>query len=506
MEHFTDPAGFPPCPAPFNMAEHVLTSGGAEADKTALMIVSATGVDRWDYGRLRGAVRGTATGLLQLGLVPGDRVLMRLGNTPDFPLAYLGALAAGLVPVPTAAALTEAEVAKMLPILKPAAVLRDPDVASAPTPVEVSLAALRAMRDLPPADWHQGDPNRLGYIIYTSGTSGMPSAVMHAHRAIWARRMMFDGWYGLRAQDRVLHAGAFNWTYTLGTGLMDPWTCGATAVIPEAGTDPAGIWQLLHDHEASIFAAAPGVYRQMLKQGAKPTLPHLRHGLSAGEKMADGVRSHWNNATGTAIYEAFGMSECSTFISGCPDHPATPGALGRAQTGRQVCLMSDDGPAETGLPGTIAIHKTDPGLMLGYLDAPDQTAARYRGDWFLTGDQAQMDADGQITYLGRNDDMMNAGGFRVSPLEVEAALATAPGITGIGVAEVTIKDGVSVIAAFYTALAPLDDQALDAYAKDKLARYKQPRLFQHVPELPMGANGKLLRRALRADYEGKKHA
>ena len=222
--------------------------------------------------------------------------------------------------------------------------------------------------------------------------------------------------------------------------------------------------------------------------------------------MADAVRGHWNAATGTAIYEAFGMSECSTFISGCPDHPATPGALGRAQPGRQVCLMGAEGPAQTGQPGTIAIHNSDPGLMLGYLDAPDQTAARYRGEWFLTGDQAQMDADGQITYLGRNDDMMNAGGFRVSPLEVEAALAGAPGITGIGVAEVTVKDGVSVIAAFYTAPAPLDDQALDAYAKDKLARYKQPRLFQHVPELPMGANGKLLRRALRADYEGKNNA
>lgn len=497
---------FPPCPAPFNMAEYVLTSGGAAADKTALMIVSGTDVEEWSYGRLRSAVRGTATGLLQLGLVPGDRVLMRLGNTPDFPLAYLGALAAGLVPVPTAAALTEAEVAKMLPMLKPAAVLRDPDVASAPAPLEVSLERLRAMRDLPPAAWHRGDPNRLGYIIYTSGTSGKPSAVMHAHRAIWARRMMFDGWYGLRAQDRLLHAGAFNWTYTLGTGLMDPWTCGATALIPEAGTAPSGLWQLLQDHDATIFAAAPGVYRQMLKSDHAPALRHLRHGLSAGEKMADGVRGHWNAATGTAIYEAFGMSECSTFISGCPDHPASPGALGWAQPGRRVCLMGPEGPVERGQPGTIAIHHSDPGLMLGYLDAPDQTASRYRGDWFLTGDQAQMDADGQITYLGRNDDMMNAGGFRVSPLEVEAALAAAPGITGIGVVEVTIKEGVSVIAAFYTAPAPLDHQALDQYAKDNLARYKQPRLYQHVPELPMGANGKLLRRALRADYEGKNNA
>ena len=365
MDHSADTDRYPPCPAPFNMAEYVLTSGGATADKTALKIVSGMEVEEWSYGRLRSAVRGTATGLLQLGLVPGNRVLMRLGNTPDFPLAYLGALAAGLVPVPTAAALTEAEVAKMMPRLKPAAVLRDPDVACPATSLEVSLESLRKMRDLPPADWHRGDPDRLGYIIYTSGTSGKPSAVMHAHRAIWARRMMFDGWYGLRAQDRVLHAGAFNWTYTLGTGLMDPWTCGATALIPEAGTDPAGIWQLLHDHKASIFAAAPGVYRQMLKQQTALELPHLRHGLSAGEKMADAVRGLWNTSTGTAIYEAFGMSECSTFISGCPDHPAAPGALGRAQPGRQVCLMGAEGPAKPGQPGTIAIPQLRSGFDAG---------------------------------------------------------------------------------------------------------------------------------------------
>ena len=91
------------------------------------------------------------------------------------------------------------------------------------------------MRDLPAAPWHMGDPDRLGYIIYTSGTSGRPSAVMHAHRAIWARQMMVRGWYDLKPEDRVMHAGAFNWTYTLGTGLMDPWTAGATALIPAAG-------------------------------------------------------------------------------------------------------------------------------------------------------------------------------------------------------------------------------------------------------------------------------
>lgn len=492
-----------PCPTPFNLARHVLQAGRAVPDKLALQVISEKQPEAWTYGALIAAVRGTATGLLRHGLLPGDIVLMRLGNTPDFPLAYLGALAAGLVPVPTAAALTTDEVRKLLSGLRPAAILRDPAVPCPDDPRIISLEALRVMRDLPAAPWHMGDPERLGYIIYTSGTSGRPMAVMHAHRAIWARRMMFQGWYGLRPDDRVMHAGAFNWTYTLGTGLMDPWTVGATALIPAPETPADRLPKMMADHAASIFAAAPGVYRQILKQDIGIEIPQLRHGLSAGEKLSPAVRAAWNMATGTAVYEAFGMSECSTFISGCPDHPAVPGALGRAQPGRDVVILSEDAPAPIGTPGTIAIHRSDPGLMLGYLDAPDQTAARFRGEWFLTGDQGQQDEDGQITYLGRADDMMNAGGFRVSPLEVEAALADAPGVTTIGVTQVHIKEAVQVIAAFYTAPAPLDEDALHRYASTKLARYKQPRLYVHLDALPTGANGKLLRRAMRADFEAR---
>ena len=494
-------APLPACPAPFNLARHVLARGAETPDRTALAVLGPDGAEEWSFAALIGAVRGTATGLLRHGLVPGDIVLMRLGNTPDFPIAYLGAITAGLIPVPTAA-LTAPEVEKMCRTLAPRAILHDPAV-PCPEAETIDLAALRTMRDLPPADWHMGDPDRPGYMIYTSGTSGSPMAVVHAHRAIWARQMMFDGWYGLRAGDRVLHAGAFNWTYTLGTGLMDPWTVGATALIPAQGTAARDLHGLLARHEATIFAAAPGVYRQMLAQAAPLDLPRLRHGLSAGEKLPDASRAAWEAATGTPVYEAFGMSEISTFISGSPAHPAPPGTLGRPQPGRVTAILGDDGPLPAGTPGAIAVHRGDPGLMLGYHGAPEQTEARFRGEWFVTGDQGVADADGAITYLGRNDDMMNAGGFRVSPLEVEAALAEAPGITGVAVTEVTVKAGVSVIAAFYTADAPLDDASLRAYAETTLARYKQPRVYVHLPSLPTSTNGKLQRRSLRAAYEGQ---
>ena len=317
----------------------------AQPDKIALAILRLSGAERWSYARLKSAILGTGTGLLRAGLVPGDRVLMRLGNTVEFPVAYLGAIAVGLVPIPTSSQLTAPEVAGIIDTTGPRLILRAGDIACPETDLPILDApALQAMHDLPAADWHMGDPERLAYIVYTSGTSGISRAVCHAHRAIWARRMMHQGWYGLRPEDRLCHAGAFNWTFTLGTGLMDPWTMGATALIPAPEVTPAQIPLLLKRHDATIFAAAPGVYRKMLKQDTKMSLPRLRHGLAAGEKLSDTLRQHWQDATGTPIFEAYGMSECSTFISGSPDHPAAPGTLGRPQAGRRVAIMGANGP------------------------------------------------------------------------------------------------------------------------------------------------------------------
>ncbi|MBM1817074.1 class I adenylate-forming enzyme family protein [Pseudosulfitobacter pseudonitzschiae] len=491
----------PRCPAPFNMADHVLRAGAARPDHLALSILQSDHSDDWTYAALIAAVRGTATGLLQHAQA-GQMVLMRLGNTVDFPIAYLGAIWAGLVPIPTSAALTDPEVAAILSELPVAAILRDPVVSCPDDARCIPLDALQAMRALAPADAAMGDPDRLAYVIYTSGTSGKPRAVAHAHRAIWARGMMHQGWYGLRADDRLCHAGAFNWTYTLGTGLMDPWTLGATALIPAPGTPAAELPDLLARHRATIFAAAPGVYRQMLKGRDTLPLPALRHGLSAGEKLPDRIRDAWTAATGTPVYEAYGMSECSTFISASPTNPATHGASGQPQPGRHIAIVDDTGtPQPIGQPGIIAVHRSDPGLMLEYIGAPDETAQKFAGDWFLTGDEAQMDADYQVTYLGRADDMMNAGGYRVSPIEVEQALLSHDGITAVAATDVLVKADNRVIAAFYTGPAALDETELKAWAEPRLAQYKRPRLFVHVDALPTGANNKILRRQLRAAFD-----
>ncbi|MEH7826912.1 class I adenylate-forming enzyme family protein [Gemmobacter denitrificans] len=484
-----------PATAPFNLARHVLARGESLPDKPAMQILRPTGAERWSYGRLIAAVRGVGHGLLARGLLPGDRVLLRLGNGPEFPLAFLGAIAAGLVPVPTSAQATRAEITPMAARIGPRLVVAGDGIAlpEGETPVLPAPDLLR-MAELPPCDWHMGDAERPGYIIFTSGTTGQPQAVVHAHRAILGRAFMHEGWEGLGESDRLLHAGAFNWTYTLGTGLMDPWTLGATALIPGPGVTPAQLPLLLKRFDATILAAAPGVFRQMLR-APLPALPRLRHGLSAGESLPAALRSAWQDATGTDLHEAIGLSECSTFVSGSPSRPAPIGSTGYPQPGRQVAVLGADGPADL---GGLAIHRSDPGLMLGYLDDPAATDARFRGDWFLTGDQVERLADGALRFLGRTDDQMNPGGFRVSPLEVEAALEGLPGAREWAVAEVEVKPGSRVICCFYLAEAPLDPAALAAHAETRLARYRQPRLWQHIATLPRNANGKLDRRALAA--------
>jgi acyl-coenzyme A synthetase/AMP-(fatty) acid ligase len=497
MLSLVDTRPYPALPARMNLAEVVLRPAATLGDKPALVILNPDRDEVIPYARLRRMVLGCAGYLSRLGLNPGDRILMRMGNSAAFPVLFLGAIAAGLVPVPTSAALTGAEVARLAPRVAPRLIVADPGLPLPSGEVAVIAPDLAIWEAAPPMPPRQGDPGREAFVIFTSGTSGQPQAVSHAHRAILARAAMRTDWQGLTEGDRVLHAGAMNWTYTLGTGLLDPWTVGATALIPAAGTQATDLPALLARGQATIFAAAPGVFRQMLRADVPP-LPHLRHALSAGEALPATTRAAWQARTGTLVHEALGMTEISTYLSGSPARPAPGGTTGYLQPGRLLALVdAQSQPVPRGQIGEIALGRDDPGLMRGTLGDPPPTGDKFpTGDWFLTGDMGVMAPDGAITHLGRRDDLLNAGGFRVSPTDVEAAFQDLPGLLACAAVEIRPTPDTSLIALFYEASCDLDMQTLRTCAEQGLARWKQPRHYQRVETLPRTATGKLIRRAL----------
>ncbi|WP_208111931.1 acyl-CoA synthetase [Zavarzinia compransoris] len=491
-------------PERFNMARYCLD--GHAAGKTGLILAGAHDDEVWRFGALKDAVLRVANGLLAAGLRPGDRLMIRMDNDVAYALAYFGAIAAGIVALPSSSQLTAAEAEFLLADCGARAVAVGAGMADLKVPDGVTVIPAQAVADWARngalgdfADTAADDP---AFLVYTSGTTGRPKGVLHGQRSAFGRRPMYQGWYGISGDDRVLHAGAFNWTYTLGVGLTDPWANGATACLYNGPRD-AAVWpRLIERFKATLFATVPGLYRQILKYGeiGGHDLASLRHGLTAGESLPAVILEQWRETVGTELYEALGMSEISTYVSQCPPGPARPHSPGRPQPGRRVAILDPETwvPLPAGEIGLLAVHRSDPGLMLGYWQRPLEEAEVLRGDWFAGGDLAHLDEDGYLWFHGRNNDLMNAGGYRVSPLEVEAALASHPAIADVAVAERQVSETISIICAY---VVPRDGAAIDkaavlAHAGGRLAAYKQPKEVIVVETLPRTANGKVMRRAL----------
>jgi acetyl-CoA synthetase len=497
------------------MARYCLRAARAADHKPALLVVhDAAGrdVEVWGYGALEQAVlRAACVFRTRCRLPQQSRILIRLRNRTSYALAFFGAIAGGFVPVPASPELTERELSFMLDDAEAAAIVLDetlPHGAFPPDLVVIREQAFEvAVETGPMAQYAPTSADDPAFLIYTSGTTANPKGVLHAHRSAWGRRPMYQGWYGIRPDDRLMHAGSFNWTYTMGTGLTDPWANGATAIVYTGHKDPA-LWpRLMRAFDVTIFAGVPGVYRQILKYGdlGRAPLTAVRHGLTAGEALPNALADEWEERTRTRLYEALGQSELSTYLSSSPSVPRRPGTVGCPQAGRCVAILDENGgeaPLAPGAEGLIAVHRSDPGLMLGYWRRPEEEGEVFRGEWFVGGDAGVMDGDGYVTHRGRHNDLMKAGGFRVSPAEVERELAKYPGVADIAVAEVQVRDGVSIIAAFVVLHEAQIGVAaeLEALAARTLAAYKRPKEYVVLESLPKTPNGKIKRAELRASF------
>jgi len=488
----------------FNLAGESLGARAEDprfASRPAFSFIEGGEVQRWTYAEAWAEVRRIARGLLAWGLRPGDRVLIRLPHSPAYAFAFFGANLAGLVPIPASPQLTQEEAEFLASDSEAQATITSREL-RLPSfhGLEVSeedLARLDGDVELP--DTAAEDP---AYLIYTSGTTARPKGVLHAQRVLRGRRLM-EAWEGFSASDVTMHAGTLNWSYTMGVGLMDPWMAGAHALLVGGGTDPASWPRLIEEHGVTVFVAVPTIYRQMRKYGRPEDadLSRLRYGLCAGEALSPAIAEEWRERAGTELYEALGMTECSTYISSGTEVPVRLGSPGKPQPGRRIAILPEDSgvePLPAGEVGLLAIHRSDPGLMLGYWHRPDEEAAVYRGEWFTGGDRASMDADGYVWFHGRADDVIKSFGYRLSPIEIEAALASCPGVAEVAVVGLPVDADKTLVTACVVPqpASSIDESELRDHANRHLGEYKRPHQYRVLEALPRTANGKLQRQVL----------
>jgi len=504
--------------------------GTAVADRPAV-IVDRDGVDDEEvtFAELAERTSRFAQLLRDLGCAAGDRVLIRLPNCVAYPTAFLGALKRGALPVPTSTQLTADEVRYLASDSGAAVLVTDLPtwaamhgmLAQEPALREVILvdegprvAAQRlGVRDLEPAlagigACEPAHPTRAddpAYLVYTSGTTAYPKGVLHAQRALLGRQPSSEYWFDFDPRgDRVLHAGKYNWTYVLGTGLMDPLYRGHTTIVHEGATD-ATLWPArIARHRATVFIGVPTIYRQILQKTAcaRADVPTLRHCMSAGEQLSAEVLAAWRERFGLELYEALGMTECSYYLCETRSRPIQPGSAGFVQPGHDVRLLDPDTLRDVGTDaeGMLCIHRSDPGLMLRYWNQPEEAAACFRGEWFLTGDYARVDGDGYVWFLGRRDDLINSFGYRVSPHEVERVLKSHPDVADAAAAGETVGPEKTLVVAYVVPRSDaLTAAAMLAWGHERLASYKAPRIVYLVDDLPRTRNGKILRRDLRPE-------
>jgi acetyl-CoA synthetase len=340
--------------------------------------------------------------------------------------------------------------------------------------------------------------------VYTSGTTGYPKGVLHAHRSLIGRTPASKYWFNFstdpKQQDRIMHSGKFNWTYVLGSGLMDPLYLGKTVIVHE-GKNDADTWtRLIAKHHATIFVGVPTIYRQIIQKSTalQADVPSLRHCMSAGEHLSDEVLQQWQQRFGVEIYEAVGMSEFSYYLSQTISRPIRAGSAGFPQPGHEVKLLDFETRQEVaaGEEGMICIADNDPGLFLRYWNLDEETAKYKHDGWFFTGDYARYDADGYIWFLGRKDDIIKSFGYRVSPYEIERIYKSHPQVADCAsVGEELEKDKVLVVTyVILQANATVSADELLSFGKQHLAAYKAPKTVYLTHDFPRTKNGKILRK------------
>jgi 2-aminobenzoate-CoA ligase len=462
------------------------------------------GQPTWTYDELMAAANRIAHVLVDdLGIVPGNRVLLRGPNNQWLSAAWFGVLKAGAVLVTTMPLLRESELQTIHEIARLDAALVDHRFQEAVEPLGVPTLAYGddAWLDrlaTKPATYDDvvTSSDDVCMLAFTSGTTGRPKATMHFHRDVlsicetFSRRLLQPS-----ADDVFTGTPPFAFTFGLGGVLLFPLHAGASTLLVEKAT-PVELADLIDEHGVTVCFTAPTAYKAMLAAGK--TVPSLRKAVSAGEHLPKATWEAFREATGVEIIDGIGSTEMLHIFISAAGADIKPGSTGRAVPGYVATIVDKLGnELPAGGSGLLAVRGP---TGCRYLDDPRQ-ATYVQNGWNLTGDTFTRDDDGYFWYQARSDDMIISSGYNIAAPEVEEALLKHPLVAECAVVGVPDEARGMIVKAYVVSAGSVTAAELQDFCKEQIAPYKYPRAIEFVPELPKTATGKLQRFRLRASAE-----
>ncbi len=505
---------------PFNFAAHLISVNHHRLDKIAYI----DDFNQLTYGELAAAIRRMATALLASGLHREERVLILMHDSCEWPVAFLGALYAGVVPVAVNTLLTANDYQFILNDCRAkVAIVSAPLFLTLNKAIENCNHSLNAII----VNGSQGDlsvntvdfstcldesepiakaaathPDEPGFWLYSSGSTGQPKGTVHTHANLfWTAELYGKGVLGITEADLCFSAAKLFFAYGLGNALSFPLSVGAAVVLMAERPTPDAVFARWIQHQPTLFFGAPTGYAGMLASAALPDKHQvsLRLASSAGEALPAEIGQRFTEKFDVEIIDGIGSTEMlHIYLSNQPGN-VYYGTTGVPVPGYRIELRNDDGsPTADGEIGELFVHGPSSALM--YWNNRNKSRDTFQGAWTRSGDKYSRNPDGTYTYSGRTDDMLKVSGVYVSPFEVESTLVQHSAVLEAAVIGHKDADGLTKTKAYVVLKKDAEATAteLKNFVKDKIAPYKYPRIIEFIDALPKTATGKIQRFRLRA--------
>ena len=505
----------------YNAAQDLLgrNINNGRANKTA--VIDSKGC--YTYAEIDGQARQFANLLNELGIHAEQRIILCLHDTVVFPICFLGAILAGVVPVPVNTRLAEKDYqfiltdsrARMLVLTPDLLINFDPHLKShlnldhvfvvggAPGRHKTLDGAMSKLATRFDAVATKADD--ICFWLYTSGTTGMPKGAVHLHSHLKDTAELYAiPVLEIGSDDVVYSAAKLFFAYGLGNGLTFPFAVGATTVLLEGPPTPSAVVAILTEYQPTIFYGVPTLFAMLLATDELPKreATNLRLCISAGEALPGDLLERWQTHMGCEILDGLGSTEMLHIFLSNRQGDVRPNCSGLAVPGYELRIVDDYGD-EVPVGELGNLHVCGPTSAIMYWNQREKSRDTFQGRWTVTGDKYRIDEEGYFIYGGRTDDMLKVGGIYVSPFEVEGALIAHEAILEAAVVGHPDSDKLVkpkafvVLKAGYKPTENLVDQ-LKSFVRDTLAEFKYPRWIEFVDELPKTATGKIQRFKLRA--------